>query len=145
MKEKITAFTETRHGDKPRPSQSISTLMVSTRWMVERVNSRVLGDAKNGFAFGVNAPLGVNVRECYLDLMGTLHGSSSSVYEQVWSHVVVKALWVGGRLEKHSRSIYNLILKNSFKTKLYSNNLTGTVCSCVCFEKDSLCLSLLCR
>jgi len=26
--------------------------------MVERVNSRVLGDAKNSFAFGVNAPLG---------------------------------------------------------------------------------------
>jgi len=25
--------------------------------MVERVNSRVLGDAKNSFAFGVNAPL----------------------------------------------------------------------------------------
>jgi len=27
--------------------------------MVERVNSRVLGDAKNRFAFGVNAPLGL--------------------------------------------------------------------------------------
>jgi len=30
--------------------------------MVERVNSRVLGDAKNRFAFGVNAPLGTIVQ-----------------------------------------------------------------------------------
>jgi len=50
----ITVFTETRHGDKPRPSRSVSTLMVRTRGMVERVNLRVLGDAKNRFAFGVN-------------------------------------------------------------------------------------------
>jgi len=57
MKEMITVFTETRHGDKPRPSPSVSTLMAWTRWMVERV----LGDAKNSFAFGVNAPLGRNV------------------------------------------------------------------------------------
>jgi len=57
MKEMITVFMETRHGDKPRPSRSVSTFMTWTRWMVERVNSRVLGDAKNRFAFGVNAPL----------------------------------------------------------------------------------------
>jgi len=31
--------------------------MARTRGMVERVNSRVLGDAKNSLAFGVNAPL----------------------------------------------------------------------------------------
>jgi len=29
-----------------------------TRQMVERVNARVLGDATNHVAFGVNAPLG---------------------------------------------------------------------------------------
>jgi len=49
MKEMITVFTETRHGDKLRPSRSVSTLMARIRWTVERVNSRVLGDAKNRF------------------------------------------------------------------------------------------------
>jgi len=56
MKVMITVFTETRHEDKPRRSRSISTLMAWTWQMVERVNSRLLGDAKNRFAFGVNTP-----------------------------------------------------------------------------------------
>jgi len=59
MKEMITVFTETRHRDKPRPSRSFSTLMAWTRRTVEWVNSRVLGDAKNSFAFGVNAAWGL--------------------------------------------------------------------------------------
>jgi len=39
------------YGDKPHPSRSVSTLMARTRRMVERVNSRVLGDAKKKFRF----------------------------------------------------------------------------------------------
>jgi len=74
MEEMITVFTETRHGDKPRPSRSVSTLMAWTRRMVERVNSRVLGEAKNSFAFGVNAPL---------EEKSEIEGSSSQLQEIV--------------------------------------------------------------
>ncbi|TNN45343.1 hypothetical protein EYF80_044447 [Liparis tanakae] len=35
MKEMMTGFTETRHGDKPRPSRSVSTLMARTRRTVD--------------------------------------------------------------------------------------------------------------
>jgi len=53
----ITVFTETNYGDKPRPSLSFATLLVSKRQMVGRVNSRVLGDVTNCVAFGVNVAL----------------------------------------------------------------------------------------
>jgi len=57
MKKMLMFFTDARRGDKPRPSQSVATLMAWTRQMVGRVNARVLGDATNRVSFGVNVPL----------------------------------------------------------------------------------------